>query len=90
MVAWQALWVQAKVRQRTVYSWAKSGSLSVQTREFVNTNGNLYNTLYYYGFGHSKLVLNGGVSLSPSGPSLGLTFGTQVENVFHKSITVRH
>lgn len=83
-------WVQAKVRQRTVYSWAKSGSLSVQTREVVNTNGNLYSTLYYYGFGHSTLVLNGGISLSPSGPSLGLTFGTQVQNMFHKSITVRH
>lgn len=83
-------WVQAKVQQNGAYGWAKSGSLSVQTREVVNTNGKLAKTLYYYSFGHSTMATNAGVSLSPSGPSLGFTFNWGVTKMYHNPITVSH
>lgn len=84
-------WVQAPVLQASKSSdtgnYIKSGNLCVYVKEQVTVN-KLAATEFCFHYGHSTVVLNGGVSIVPNKATPTFTAGIGVTEVWHNSKTI--
>lgn len=72
--------------------YAKKGSLTIRVKE-ENTVGKLYSCAFAFGYGHTGVVIAPSISVSAgSGFSggVGLSFGFNTENMFYKTMILRH
>lgn len=67
--------------------WAKKGYLTVAIKE-ENPIYQLYSGTFAFGYGHMVGAITPSISISFDSISIGLTFGTDTEEMFYKTITV--
>lgn len=65
--------------------WAKKGTMIVSVKEVVTVN-KLSSAYFIFGYGHSVLTLDPSIGT----PYSGLTFGPGTDNMFYKTIGLRH
>ncbi|WP_316557333.1 hypothetical protein [Methanimicrococcus hongohii] len=66
--------------------WAKKGTLTVAVKEVVPSD-KLYSVYFAFGYGHTCLTLSPSIRTSGGG---GLMFGLGTDDMFFKTISVRH
>lgn len=77
--------VKFRINEGFSYStgWAKKGTFTVRVREVYQVN-DLKAATFAYGYGHSTISATPSISISISGTSVGLSFGSRVNPEFYE------